>query len=133
MEPKEDKTRIYVGRLGEKVTSDDLMKIFSSLGDVKTVDIVRTKGRSFGYVDFFPSSDKSLQHGSLLYCFAGRLRLEKTKQHYLARLNREWAEDAQLASTPPTECGDGDKETASLEKSEKLLIQQRIYAFSSPD
>lgn len=61
MEPKEEvKTRIYVGGLGDKVTSDDLMKIFSSLGDVKAVDIIRTKGRSFGYIDFFPSSDKSL-------------------------------------------------------------------------
>ncbi|KAJ0031189.1 hypothetical protein Pint_13860 [Pistacia integerrima] len=125
MEPKEDKTRIYVGGLGEKVTSDDLMKIFSSLGDVKTVDIVRTKGRSFGYVDFFPSSDKSLPKLFSTYngCVwkGGRLRLEKAKEHYLARLNREWAEDAQLASTPPTECGDGDKDTASLEKSEKVV------------
>ncbi|XP_031261129.1 uncharacterized protein LOC116119327 [Pistacia vera] len=125
MEPKEDKTRIYVGGLGEKVTSDDLMKIFSSLGDVKTVDIVRTKGRSFGYVDFFPSSDKSLSKLFSTYngCVwkGGRLRLEKAKEHYLARLNREWAEDAQLASTPPTECGDGDKDTASLEKTEKVV------------
>ncbi|KAJ0090261.1 hypothetical protein Patl1_14021 [Pistacia atlantica] len=125
MEPKEDKTRIYVGGLGEKVTSDDLMKIFSSLGDVKTVDIVRTKGRSIGYVDFFPSSDKSLSKLFSTYngCVwkGGRLRLEKAKEHYLAQLNREWAEDAQLVSLPPTECGDGDKDTASLEKSEKVV------------
>lgn len=56
----EEQTRIYVGGLGEKVTDDNLAKVFSSLGEVKAVDIVRTKGRSFGYVDFFPSSHKSL-------------------------------------------------------------------------
>lgn len=59
-EKVEETTRIYVGGLGEKVTNDDLRKIFSSLGRVTAVDIVRTKGRSFGYVDFSPSSDKSL-------------------------------------------------------------------------
>lgn len=56
----EEQTRIHVGGLGEKVTDDDLSKIFSSLGEVKAVDIVRTKGRSFAYVDFCPSSHKSL-------------------------------------------------------------------------
>ena len=53
-------TRIFLGGLGERVTSDDIHKILSSLGMVKALDIVRTKGRSFAYLDFLPSSTKSL-------------------------------------------------------------------------
>lgn len=53
-------TRIFVGGLGESVTSGDISRTLSSLGTVKAVDIVRTKGRSFAYVDFLPSSEKSL-------------------------------------------------------------------------
>ncbi|KAI3790537.1 hypothetical protein L2E82_03647 [Cichorium intybus] len=53
-------TRIYVGGLGGGVTEDDLRQTFSALGDVVSVDVVRTKGRSFAYLDFLPSSDKSL-------------------------------------------------------------------------
>lgn len=51
----------------------------------------------------------------------GRLRLEKAKEHYLARFNREWAEDSQLASTAPTESDVPDKVTVSLEKSKKVV------------
>lgn len=57
---EEGKIRIHIGGLGETVTSDDLTKIFAHLGNVKSVEIIRSKGRSFAYVDFFPSSDKSL-------------------------------------------------------------------------
>lgn len=49
----------------------------------------------------------------------GRLRLEKAKEHYLARLRREWEEDAQLASKPPSDVGDADKIMTSSEKPKK--------------
>ncbi|MCD9641694.1 Protein REPRESSOR OF SILENCING 3 [Datura stramonium] len=54
--------RIYVGGLGQSVTAEDLNKTFSTpqLGKVESMDIVRTKGRSFAYLDLLPSSDKSL-------------------------------------------------------------------------
>lgn len=54
------KIRVFVGGLGESVTGDDLRRIFGSLGVVEGLDIVRTKGRSFAYVDFCPSSLNSL-------------------------------------------------------------------------
>lgn len=47
--------RIFVGGLGEGVTDDDLQRLFGSLGSVDGVEIIRTKGRSFAYVDFVPS------------------------------------------------------------------------------
>ncbi|KAK3221189.1 hypothetical protein Dsin_008214 [Dipteronia sinensis] len=108
-EEEEVQTRIYVGGLGEKVTSDELKNIFSSLGTVKSVEIVRTKSRSFAYLDFCPSNHNSLSKLFSKYngCVwkGARLRLEKAKEHYLARMNREWSEDAQVASstesTPP--------------------------------
>ncbi|XP_010483376.1 PREDICTED: uncharacterized protein LOC104761906 [Camelina sativa] len=92
--------RLHVGGLGESVGRDDLLKIFSPMGTVDAVEFVRTKGRSFAYIDFSPSSDKSL---SKLFCTyngcvwkGGRLHLEKAKEHYLSRLKREWEE----ASSP---------------------------------
>ncbi|XP_019092677.1 PREDICTED: uncharacterized protein LOC104735182 isoform X2 [Camelina sativa] len=92
--------RLHVGGLGESVGRDDLLKIFSPMGTVDAVEFVRTKGRSFAYIDFSPSSEKSL---SKLFCTyngcvwkGGRLHLEKAKEHYLARLKREWEE----ASSP---------------------------------
>lgn len=57
---KTTKTRIFVGGLAETVTADDLQRIFVSLGAVEGIEVVRTKGRSFAYVDFSPSSLKSL-------------------------------------------------------------------------
>ncbi|KAK1549400.1 hypothetical protein Q3G72_001524 [Acer saccharum] len=108
-EAEEVQTRIYVGGLGENVTSDELSNIFSSLGTVKSVEIVRTKSRSFAYLDFCPANHNSLSKLFSKYngCVwkGARLRLEKAKEHYLARMNREWSEDAQVASstesTPP--------------------------------
>lgn len=110
--------RLHVGGLGESVGRDDLLKIFSPMGTVDAVEFVRTKGRSFAYIDFSPSSTNSLTKLfstvsefdlslslSLLLLFltlirfwqyngcvwkGGRLRLEKAKEHYLARLKREW-------------------------------------------
>ncbi|CAH8280074.1 unnamed protein product [Arabidopsis lyrata] len=86
--------RLHVGGLGESVGRDDLLKIFSPMGTVDAVEFVRTKGRSFAYVDFSPSSTNSLTKLFSTYngCVwkGGRLRLEKAKEHYLARLKREW-------------------------------------------
>lgn len=53
--------RIYVGGLGESVAENEVSRIFESVGGVvEGVELVRTKGRSFAYVDFLPSSNKSL-------------------------------------------------------------------------
>jgi hypothetical protein len=86
--------RLHVGGLGESVGRDDLLKIFSPMGTVDAVEFVRTKGRSFAYIDFSPSSTNSLTKLFSTYngCVwkGGRLRLEKAKEHYLARLKREW-------------------------------------------
>nr|WAU86901.1 birch protein [Betula platyphylla] len=59
-ETRTAKMRVFVGGLGESVTVDDLRRIFGPLGVVEGLDIVRTKGRSFAYVDFRPSSLNSL-------------------------------------------------------------------------
>ncbi|KAK4355784.1 hypothetical protein RND71_024755 [Anisodus tanguticus] len=97
--------RIYIGGLGESVTAEDLKKTFSTpqLGKVEAMDIVRTKGRSFAYLDLIPSSDKSLPKLFSTYnrCMwkGGRLRIEKAKEHFFLRLKREWEEDATLATT----------------------------------
>ncbi|CAN7038525.1 unnamed protein product, partial [Brassica rapa subsp. trilocularis] len=46
--------RLHVGGLGESVGRDDLLFYtpISSMGSVDTVEFVRTKGRSFAYIDF---------------------------------------------------------------------------------
>ncbi|XP_012084303.2 nucleolar protein 8 [Jatropha curcas] len=125
-------TRIYVGGLGESVTSDDLCTIFSKIGgDIKAVDIIRTKGRSFAYIDFSPSSHNSLS--KLFSTYNGcvwkgkRLRLEKAKEHYLDRLKQEWAEDAQLASSTYTAAADDDtdKNMESFKKPMKELSSEK--------
>ncbi|KAH9305427.1 hypothetical protein KI387_009831, partial [Taxus chinensis] len=94
----EGSTRIFVGGLGGSVTSTDLERTFSALGRIHGLDIIRTNGRSFAYMDFQPVSDKALTKLFSLYngcIWKGRcLRLEKAKEHYLARLQREWDTDA---------------------------------------
>ncbi|XP_061990358.1 protein REPRESSOR OF SILENCING 3 [Rosa rugosa] len=97
--------RIFVGGLGESVTEDDLQRLFTGVGgSVDGIDIIRTKGRSFAYVDFLPCSDKSLSKLFATYngCVwkGGKLKLHKAKEHYLVRLRREWGEqeNAQLAA-----------------------------------
>ncbi|XP_016203751.2 uncharacterized RNA-binding protein P16F5.06-like isoform X1 [Arachis ipaensis] len=101
MEGQHKKTvRIFVGGLGESVTKQDLHSMFSSFGNVEAVETIRTKGRSFAYLDFLPSptDDKSLSRLFSKYngCVwkGGKLKLEKAKEHYLVRLKREWDEDA---------------------------------------
>lgn len=97
-----EKTRIFVGGLGAAVTAEDLRNTFGSVGIVDSVEIIRSKGRSFAYLDFVPSSDKSLSKLFSMYngCMwkGGRLKLEKAKEHYLLRLEREWSEEAEPAN-----------------------------------
>ncbi|KAM0017764.1 putative RNA recognition motif domain, nucleotide-binding alpha-beta plait domain superfamily [Helianthus debilis subsp. tardiflorus] len=119
-----EKTRIYVGGLGAGVTEDDLRKTFSALGEVVSVDVVRTKGRSFAYLDFLPSSDKSLPKLFSTYngCMwkGGKLRLEKAKEHYLVKLKREWQEESEHASKASDKCNpDATKIHDTSEKPKK--------------
>lgn len=51
--------RIFVGGLGEAVTTDDIRRLFESLGTVQSLETIRTKGRSLAYLDFL-SDPKSL-------------------------------------------------------------------------
>ncbi|KAE8056075.1 hypothetical protein FH972_012873 [Carpinus fangiana] len=123
------KIRVFVGGLGESVTGDDLRRIFGSLGVVEGLDIVRTKGRSFAYVDFCPSSLNSLSKLFSAYngCVwkGGRLKLEKAKEHFLVRLKREWAEEAELANRAPNNGFDIDEDMASSDKPKKVLSSEK--------
>lgn len=56
----ETATRVYVGGVGESVGEEDLRKIFGALGTIGAVEIVRTKGRGFAYIDFVPATQNSL-------------------------------------------------------------------------
>lgn len=61
----------------------------------------------------------------------GRLKLEKAKEHYLVRLKREWAEQAELASRAPSDGFDANEDITSSKKPKKDLNsatkQLRIY------
>ncbi|KAG4946822.1 hypothetical protein JHK84_043104 [Glycine max] len=89
--------RIFVGGLAGAVSAEDLRSLFASLGSVQSVQTIRTKGRSFAYLDFL-SDPKSLSKLFSKYngCLwkGGRLRLEKAKEDYLVRLKREWEQGA---------------------------------------
>ncbi|KAL0333649.1 UNVERIFIED_CONTAM: protein REPRESSOR OF SILENCING 3 [Sesamum angustifolium] len=123
-----ERLRIYVGGLGSSVQEDDLRKTFTSplLGAVESVEIIRSKGRSFAYLGFVPSSDKGLAKLFSTYngCMwkGGKLKLEKAKEHYLLRLRREWAEDAELETKLPSNV-DADE---SVDTSQKPLKDQDI-------
>ncbi|CAN0838976.1 Protein REPRESSOR OF SILENCING 3 [Linum grandiflorum] len=129
--------RIFVGGLGESVTDDDLRNIFSSssrgLGKVETVEIIRTKGRSFAYMNFFPLSHNSLSRLFSTYngCVwkGGKLRLEKAKDDYLSRLKKEWDEDAQLASLASEKVAAQKLELPSLPTKEDLRDQKMVIFF----
>ncbi|CDY62692.1 BnaA10g29240D [Brassica napus] len=73
------------------------------MGSVEAVEFVKTKGRSFAYIDFSPASENSLTKLFSTYngCKwkGGKLRLEKAKEHYMARLKREWAESASASAS----------------------------------
>ncbi|RZR84614.1 hypothetical protein BHM03_00011468 [Ensete ventricosum] len=107
--------RIFIGGLSTSVTAADLEKTFSSLGRVHNMEFVHTNGRSFAFMDFEPNSDKALvklfavmANAFKLCCLqyngctwkGKKLRLEKAKEHYLARLKREWAEDVKVNGPP---------------------------------
>ncbi|URE16279.1 hypothetical protein MUK42_11778 [Musa troglodytarum] len=96
--------RIFIGGLSTSVTAADLEKTFLSLGRVHNMEFVRSNGRSFAFMDFEPNSDKALAKLFAVYngCTwkGGKLRLEKAKEHYLARLKREWAEDVEVNGPP---------------------------------
>lgn len=64
----------------------------------------------------------------------GRLRLERAKEHYLARLKREWAEDdAQLVSPPATDSVAADnKDAARLDMPKKLLDKDKKLTMFFP-
>ncbi|EEF39446.1 protein REPRESSOR OF SILENCING 3 [Ricinus communis] len=123
-----ERVRIHVGGLGENVTRDDLCNLLSKVGiGFQSVDIIRTKGRSFAYIDFLPSSVSALPKLFNTYngCVwkGGRLKLDKAKEHYLDRLKREWAEDAQLANSTCSDDvnNDADKQMESPRKTKKDL------------
>ncbi|XP_020587583.1 uncharacterized protein LOC110029575 [Phalaenopsis equestris] len=103
--PDGEAKRIFIGGVGAGVTASDLEHTFSPLGMVHDVVFVRDNGRNFAFMDFEPSSDKSLSKLFSTYngCTwkGGKLKLEIAKEHYFARLKREWAQDAKLASAPP--------------------------------
>ncbi|RDX62643.1 Nucleolar protein 8 [Mucuna pruriens] len=96
--------RIFVGGLGQAVSAEDLRSLFASLGTVKEVQTIRTKGRSFAYLDFL-ADPKSLSKLFSKYngCLwkGGRLKLEKAKEDYLVRLKREREQDAPDDATKP--------------------------------
>ncbi|KAA0038190.1 hypothetical protein IC582_003565 [Cucumis melo] len=125
-----EKMRIYVGGLGAAMTEDDLRKVFHSVGGVvEAVDFVRTKSRSFAYVDFFPSSQSSLSKLFSTYngCAwkGGKLRLEKAKENYLARLKREWEEDAQIRDSNVG----ADMEVVAPESTQHVTKSEHINIF----
>ncbi|EPS66732.1 hypothetical protein M569_08046, partial [Genlisea aurea] len=114
--------RIYVGGLGPSVAEDDIKKVFTSpqLGTVNSVEIIRSKSRSFAYLDFDPVSENGISKlfGKYNGCLwkGGRLRLEKAKEHYLIRLKREWDEaNAEQLNVPKND----KHETAALKKQSK--------------
>ncbi|KAH1232549.1 Nucleolar protein 8 [Glycine max] len=118
--------RIFVGGLAEAVSAEDLRSLFASLGSVQSVQTIRTKGRSFAYLDFLSDpkslsklfSKASTNYSLSLFFFnrverrryngclwkGGRLRLEKAKEDYLVRLKREWEQGTLDDATqkPPT-------------------------------
>ncbi|KAI3901456.1 hypothetical protein MKW92_008195 [Papaver armeniacum] len=129
--------RIFVGGLGLSVTAADMEKTFSSLGSINGVEIVRTSGRSFAYMDFQPNSSKALNKLFSMYngCVwkGGRLKLEKAKEHYLVRLKREWDEEAQIANEALKVKEEEPVVEKKIEQSEKLksltqeAMQLNIY------
>ncbi|KAK3016006.1 hypothetical protein RJ639_006730 [Escallonia herrerae] len=123
-------TRIYVGGLGSSVTEDDLRNTFSSLGKLESVEIVRTKGRSFAYLDFLPSSPKSLPKLFSTYngCMwkGGKLKLEKAKEHFLIRLQRERSEIAELTNLGPCD-SDASENMLLPEKSKKIFYPDTTH------
>ncbi|KAG8058074.1 hypothetical protein GUJ93_ZPchr0002g24586 [Zizania palustris] len=123
-------TRIFVGGLAEGVSAADLEAIFASFVRVAGVEFVRTNGRSFAYVDFHCPSDKALAKIFSTYngCKwkGGKLKLEKAKEHYLARLKREWEQEAAAQEMPAN--GDVDNKE-KLEPNKAVLDCSKINIY----
>ncbi|XVF69823.1 hypothetical protein PTKIN_Ptkin11bG0112000 [Pterospermum kingtungense] len=124
------KTRIHVGGLGQTVTSDDLRKVFSAMGRVDGLEMIRSKGRSFAYVDILPSSSNSLSKLFSTYngCVwkGGKLKLEKAKEHFLTRLKREWAEaeaEEPIPSSDNSNNNNNNKSKVQFSKNNHLQIK----------
>ncbi|CAM6110577.1 unnamed protein product [Calypogeia fissa] len=107
---EEEKIRLFVGGLPSEVGAGDLQERFAPLGNVKSITLPSaTTGpghRGFAYVDFVPASDAALRKLFSAYngCKwrGGLLRVEKAKEHFSDRLQREWAaEAASLTVGPP--------------------------------
>ncbi|KAL9227228.1 hypothetical protein vseg_002948 [Gypsophila vaccaria] len=128
-------TRLYVGGLGEKVTEEDIKSTFSKLGIVQSIDFIRTKGRCFAYINFFPSSHNSLPKLFSTYngCSwkGGKLKLEKAKEHYTDRLKREWAEEAEPKNSEHTSQGKVDVSIANSSEPHNTVdlkdMELRVY------
>ncbi|XP_019416983.1 PREDICTED: uncharacterized protein LOC109328135 isoform X2 [Lupinus angustifolius] len=126
-EDNNNRVRIFVGGLGETVTPQDLHRLFSSLGTVHGIQTIRTKGRSFAYVDFFPSPTDSKSLSKLFSKYngclwkGGKLKLEKAKENYLIRLKKEWEEAAAeeaVSSQPDT------SDTANVDSDKVLSLEE---------
>ncbi|BAT79944.1 hypothetical protein LR48_Vigan721s000200 [Vigna angularis] len=124
VEESNNAVRIFVGGLAETVSIEDLRSLFSSLGSVQAVQTIRTKGRSFAYIDFH-SDPKSLSKLFSKYngCLwkGGRLRLEKAKEDYLTRMKREWEHDALDDATQPPPSSPKEATTHSSKSNTKHL------------
>ncbi|XP_002967525.2 nucleolar protein 8 [Selaginella moellendorffii] len=90
-----EEVRLFVGGLGASVAAQDLERAFGSLGAVRAVEMIRSGDRDFAYIDFVASSPAALRKVFSTYkgCKwkGGCLRVELAKEHYLQRLEREWA------------------------------------------
>ncbi|KAI4376380.1 hypothetical protein MLD38_014149 [Melastoma candidum] len=120
--------RVYAGGIGGSVGEDDIRKTFAKFGEIARVEIVRTKGRGFAYFDLVPSKPNSFHNLLSIYngCAwkGGKLRLEKAREHYLARLRREWADDSELRAAP-IESNDAEKSTAVQDRSKKFVDSEK--------
>ncbi|KAF1870484.1 hypothetical protein Lal_00003690 [Lupinus albus] len=146
MEAEDDnnkKVRIFVGGLGETVTHEDLHRLFSSLGTIDGIQTIRTKGRSFAYVDFIPSPTDSKPLSKLFSKYngclwkGGKLKLEKAKENYLIHLKKEWEEAAaaEVVSSQPdtsdTTNVDSDKGLSleEMHKRKESLKTKQLHIF----
>ncbi|MCO5575775.1 hypothetical protein L7F22_029580 [Adiantum nelumboides] len=106
--------RLHVGGLGPSVISSDLLQTFSSLVHVSSVDVVRSKGRSFAYltIQAEPHDLKrlfSLPEGEELddilvpekFLAHKERNSEKVARRYgeaqnFSRMDAKWTEEAEL-------------------------------------
>jgi hypothetical protein len=72
----------------------------------------------------FTSCSISTQYNGCVWK-GGRLKLEKAKEHFLVRLKREWAEEAELANRAPNNGFDIDEDMASSNKPMKVLSSEK--------